>query len=68
MIREEGKEDTTSNRWKSQGIELDSRHGRKLRESTMEGGEAGLREEPNQELTSKKEHQLTQLTFQILQN
>jgi hypothetical protein len=39
---------------KSPGIEHDRRLGRKLREMTMRGGEAGLRKERNKELTSKR--------------
>jgi hypothetical protein len=39
---------------KSPGIEHSRRLGRKLREMTVRGGEAGLRKERNKDLTSKR--------------
>jgi hypothetical protein len=39
---------------KSQGIELNRQLGRKVREMTVRGGEAGLRKERNKELNSKR--------------
>ena len=47
-------EDTTSCRGKSQEIEHDGQLGRKLREMTVRGGEAGLRQKQNKELTTKR--------------
>jgi len=61
-------ENATSHGGKSQGIEHDRCHGSSLREQTVRGGKAGLREERNKEVTSKKERQLTQLPFQKLTN
>jgi len=45
--------DTAGRGRKSQGIEHNGQLGRKLRENTVSGVEAGLREEWNKELTSK---------------
>ena len=47
-------ENTASRVGKSQGIEHDRQLGRKRREKTVRGGEAGLRKERNKELTSKR--------------
>jgi hypothetical protein len=47
-------EDTTSRRAKSQGIEPIRKPHRMLREKSTRGGEAGLRNEQNTELTLKR--------------